>query len=135
MLENVKNSNQKWSNVKYRCKYKNKKKHVCEKNCISNPSTYASENGKYLGSIISNSVIICDKITKVTKTVPTKTAKTKAVPVNLYILLAFLLITVSLLIIVSIYFYLIEHRSKPGHLLPHHDTTNKLKEIDIKNTN
>lgn len=69
---------------------------MCEKNDISNPSTCTCENSKYLGSITSNSVIICYKITEVkktvpTKTVPTKTTKTKAVPTNFYTLLAFLI--------------------------------------------
>ena len=104
--------------------------HVLVKTC---------ENSKYLGIITSNSVIICDKITEVkktvpTKTVPTKTTKTKAVPKKFYTLLAFLLITVSLLTIVNIYFCFIKHRSKRGHLLPYHKTTKKLKGIDIKYT-
>ena len=43
---------------------------------------------------------------------------------NFYILLAFLLITIALLIAVSIYCYLIKR-----HLLPFHVTKNELKEI------
>ena len=35
------------------------------------------KNGKYLGSIIGNSVITCDEIIEVTKTVSTKTTTTK----------------------------------------------------------
>ena len=35
------------------------------------------KNGKYLGSISGNSVITCDEIIEVTKTVSTKTATTK----------------------------------------------------------
>ena len=46
-----------------------------------------------------------------------------------YILLAFLLITMVLLIAVSIYCYLIRYRAKQKHLLPFNFTNNKLKEI------
>ena len=35
---------------------------MCKKNYICNLSTCTYENGKYLGSIIDDSVIICDKI-------------------------------------------------------------------------
>ena len=48
---------------------------------------------------------------------------------NLYILLAFLLITIALLIAVSIYCHLIKHRAKQKHLLPYHVINNNLKEI------
>ena len=48
---------------------------------------------------------------------------------NFYILLAFLLITIALLIAVSIYCYLIKYRAKQKHLLPFHFTNNILKEI------
>ena len=44
---------------------------------------------------------------------------------NFYILLTFLLITISLLIAVSIYCYLIKHRARQKHLLSFHNT--KLK--------
>ena len=50
-----------------------------------------------------------------------------------YILLAFLLISIALLIAVSIYCYLIKHRAKQKHLLPFYDT--KLKEQPINNIN
>ena len=46
---------------------------------------------------------------------------------NLYILLAFLLITIALLIAVSVYCYLIKYRAKQKHLLPFHITNNELK--------
>ena len=67
--------------------------------------------------------------------------ETKAVPTNFnekkascktqifYILLAFLLITIALLIAVSIYCYLIKYRAKQKHLLPFHNTNNELKEV------
>ena len=48
---------------------------------------------------------------------------------NFYLLLAFLLITIELLIAVSIYCYLIKYRVKQKHLLPFHFTNNELKEI------
>ena len=35
---------------------------MCEKNYICNPSTCTYENGKYLESIVDDSVIMCDKI-------------------------------------------------------------------------
>ena len=44
---------------------------MCEKGCIWNPCTY--ENGKHLRSVIGESVITCNEIVEVTKTVPTKT--------------------------------------------------------------
>ena len=48
---------------------------------------------------------------------------------NFYILLAFLLFTIALLIAVSIYYYLIKYQAKQKHLLPFHFTNNELKEI------
>ena len=46
---------------------------------------------------------------------------------SFYILLAFLLITLVLLVAVSIYCYLIKYRGKQKHLLPYFVTNNKLK--------
>ena len=66
-----------------------------------------------------------------TKTIPTSfdekkvTCKTQ----NFHVLLAFLSITISVLIAVSIYCYLIKYRAKQKHLLPFHVTNNELKEI------
>ena len=48
---------------------------------------------------------------------------------KIYILLAFLLITIALLIVVSIYCYLIKYRVKQSPLLPFHDTNNELREL------
>ena len=45
---------------------------------------------------------------------------------NFYILLAFLLITITLLIAVSIYCYLIKYRVKQKYFLPFRVTNNKL---------
>ena len=52
---------------------------------------------------------------------------------NLYILLAFLLITIALLIAVSIHCYLIKYKAKRKHLLPFYITNNQLKEVCINN--
>ena len=46
---------------------------------------------------------------------------------NFYILLAFLLITIALLVAVSIYCYLIKYGGKQKYFLPFHFTNNKLK--------
>ena len=76
-----------------------------------NPATCSCENGKYLASIIDDSVITCDEIIAEIKTLPANfnekniTCKTQ----NFYILLAFLLITIALLIAASIYCYLIKY--------------------------
>ena len=69
--------------------------------------------------MIGNSVVECDEIIDTTKTIPPKSTSTKNVSAkstltNFYILLAFLLITIALLIAVNI--YLIKHRSKQEHL-------------------
>ena len=49
-----------------------------------------------------------------------------------YILLAFLLITIALLIVTSISWF-IKHQSKHKHLLLYHEASDKLKEIEIDN--
>ena len=38
-----------------------KKRHICERNYMWNPSTCSCENRKYLVSITDDSVITCDK--------------------------------------------------------------------------
>ena len=48
---------------------------------------------------------------------------------HFHILLAFLLITIALLIAFSIYCYLIKYRAKQKNLLPFHDTHNELKQV------
>ena len=48
---------------------------------------------------------------------------------NFYILLAFLLIALALLIAFSIYSYLIKYWAEQKHLLPFHDTNNELKQV------
>ena len=56
------NSNQWWNNNKCQCEYK--KHHICEKDYVWNPATCNCENGKYLASIMDDSVIIYDEVTK-----------------------------------------------------------------------
>ena len=65
-----------------------------------------------------------------TKAMPTNFNEKKATckTQNLYILLAFLLITIVLLIAVRICCYLIKYWAKQKHLLSFHVTNNKLQE-------
>ena len=49
-----------WNNDKCRCGCK--KHHICEKDYIWNTATCSWENGKYLASIIGDSVVTCDEI-------------------------------------------------------------------------
>ena len=81
------------------CECKNKKEyHVFEKGYIWNPATCSCENDKYAGSIIDDSVVICNEIIDTTKIVPTKSTSTKCTSTNFYILLALLLITTALIV-------------------------------------
>ena len=115
------NSNQNWNNDKCWCECKNlKEHHIYEKDYIWNLATCSCKNGKYLTSIIDDSVITCDEIIeavaksyyKTTKTVPIKTVSTKSTTTNFFDFLIYLLITIALLIVVSIYCYLIKYRGK-----------------------
>ena len=87
---------------------------MCKKNYVWNPAACSFENGKYLASIIADSVIMSGEIIEETKSIPKNfnekkiACKTK----HLYTLIAFLLITIALLIAVSIYCYLIKYKSK-----------------------
>ena len=80
---------------------------------------------------MDDSAITCDAVIesydKETKTIPTNFHEKKAFckMQNFYILLAFLLITITLLIAVSIYCY----RAKQNHLLPFHDPNNELEQV------
>ena len=77
---------------------------------------------------MDDSTIICDEVMKsydeevkaISRNFNEKkvTCKTQ----KFYILLAFLLITIALLIAVSIYCYLIKFQAKQKHLLQFHDT-------------
>ena len=62
------NSNKKWNNDKRRCECE--KHHICEKDHIWNPATCSYENGKYLSSILDDSVITCGEVIEKIKTVP-----------------------------------------------------------------
>ena len=100
-----------------------------------NPATCSCQNGKYLASIIDDSAITCDEniepYDEETKPIPTNFNEKKATCKiqNFYILLSFLLITITLMIAVNIYCYLIKYLAKQKHLLPFHVTNNELKEI------
>ena len=79
---------------------------------------------------MDDSAIMCDEIIELYDNETNfngkkATCKTQ----HFYSLLAFLLITIGLLITVSIYCYLIKYRAKQKHLLPFHFISNKLKEI------
>ena len=100
------------------------------KDYIWNPATCSYKNGKCVGSIIDDSAITCHEImgrrkTILTKTVPAKNILTKSNSKNFYILLAFLLITIALLIAVSIYCYLILSKTKFIATLRHKQKTFK----------
>ena len=103
------------------------------KNYVWNLSTCNCENGKYLASIMDDSAIICKKIINEKETNFKKKKKKNCKTQNFYILLAFLLITIALLIAVSIYCYLIKYQRK--HLLPCHNTNNKLDKFCIDSIN
>ena len=82
--------------------------------------------------IIDTEAKLCDKETKTVTTnfnEKNATCKTK----DFYILLAFFLITITLLIAVSIYYYLIKYKSKQKHLLPYYFTNNNFKKFYINN--
>ena len=67
------NSNQWWNNDKYRCTCE--KHYICEKGYVWNFATCNCENGKYLASIMDDSMITCDEVIKPydekIKTIPT----------------------------------------------------------------
>ena len=105
---------------------------MCEIEYIWNPDKCSCENGKYLGNIVDDSVIMGDEIMDAeTKTVPSNfnekniNCKTQ----NLYILLAFLLTTMALLIAVNIFCYLIKYWAKQKYLLPFPVKNNELREV------
>ena len=119
-----------WNISKYQCECK--KHHICEKHYIWNPTACSCKSGKYLAISIDDPVITCNEIINAeTKTVPTNfntknaTCKTKNV--------AFLLITITLLIAASIYSYLIKYKTEQKHLLPCYITNNKFKKFCINN--
>ena len=101
--------------MKRPCECKNTRKHhISGKKYIWNPSTCAYENGKYLGRFIGALVIMCYEIIGAMKTVPTifNERKVSCEIENVYTLLSFLLFTISLLKIFSIYCFFIKHCSR-----------------------
>ena len=131
-------SNEKWNNDKCWCECK--KHHIWEKDSICNPATCSCENRKYLTSIMDDSVITCDEVIESydedaeaksfdkTKTITTNFDEKKVTckSQNFYILLALLLTNIVLLIVVSIYFYLIKYRTKQKYILSFRDTNSEL---------
>ena len=83
-------------------------KNVCKKDYIWNPATCNCENGKYLASTIDDSVIVCVEVIDVDVEAKsnneTNFNERKAVSKtqHFYILLAFLLITIALLIVFTV---------------------------------
>ena len=74
------NLNQKWNIDKCWCECKNVQEHrVCEKGYFWNPAASSCKNGKYAGTIIDDSVVVCHKIEE-TKSNSTKAIPTKPVP-------------------------------------------------------
>ena len=102
---------------------------------VWNPATCSCEIGEYLASVIDDSVIMCDEVIESydeeTKTIPTNFNERKATCKTqfFYILLIFLLITITILVVVSINCYLIKYRGKQKHLLPFHFPNNELTDI------
>ena len=84
---------------------------------------------------MDDSAITCDKIIESyqeeTTTISNNFNEKKATckTQNFYILLAFLLITIALLIAVSIYCYLIKYQAKQKHLLPFQYKNNEIKQV------
>ena len=75
-----------------------------------------------------DSVIMCDKIIESYEEETNFNEKKKQLA-KCKILLAFLLITIALLIAVTNYCYLIKYQAKQKISLPFHDTNNKLKQV------
>ena len=123
-------SNQWWNNDKCRCECK--KHHICEEDYVWNPAICNCENGKYLASIMDDSGIICDEIIDVKERNFNEKNITCKIQ-NFYVLLAFLLITITSLLAVSIYCYLIKYQ--PKNLLPFHNKNNKLNKFCINSIN
>ena len=82
---------------------------------------------------MDDSANICDEVTDAYNETNFNGKRVTCKTQNFYVLLAFLLITVALLIVVSIYCYLIKYRAKQKHLSPFHDT--KLEQVYINSTN
>ena len=109
-----------------KCQCECKKHHVFHKDYVRNPSTCNFENGKHLTSIMNDSAITCNDIIEPSEEETNFNGKKATCKIqNIYILLAFLLITIPLLIAVSIYYYLIKYRSKQKHFFSFQYTNNE----------
>ena len=100
------NSYQIWNNYKCRCECKSPRKIMCEEGYIWNPATCSCENGRCAKSVIDDSVLMDDENYSNEKYY--NKFHEKKVIYNtkyFYILLAFLWITITLLIAVSIYIF------------------------------
>ena len=120
-------SDQWWNNDK--CQSECEKCHVCVKDFVWNPASCNCESRKYLASIMNDSVVMCDKIIKSTVPINLNENKANRKTQNFYILLAFLLITIALLIAVSIYCYLVTYQWKQKNLVPSKFANTKLIKI------
>ena len=104
-------------------------RYVCEKYYIRNPATFRCENGRYLAIIIDDFAITFDELIE-SYNEETKTIRTNFNEKNpicqrqiFYILLAFLLITIAVMIAVIVFCSLLKD------LLPFVLTNDELKEI------
>ena len=136
------NSNQERNNETWQFECRNYC--TCEKDHSWNPATCTWENGKYLGSIIGDSVIICDETISAADSVSTSvstnvisTVSTSLYNENVkYKINCYILYTVSmmviLLLIITIIFYhydyhYAKHRSKLKNVLPYQQHRNEEK--------
>ena len=83
-----------------------------EKDYVWNSTTCSCENGKYLPSIMDDSLIMCDEVINAYDKTNFNEKKATCKTQNFYILLPCLLITTALLIAVSIYCYLRKYQVK-----------------------
>ena len=105
-----------------------------QKRLYFEPCYMQLQNDKYLASIIDDSVITYDEIIDTeAKSYNEETnfngKKVACKILNFYILLAFLLVTIVLLIAVSIFCYLIKYQVKQKRLVAFHITNNELKQV------
>ena len=132
------NSYQLWNNDKCRCECK--KRHVFEEDYVWNSVICSCENNKHLAGIMDNSAIICHEVIDAdAEGKSNDEAKTNDIGTNFnekkatcktqkfYISLAFLIVTIELLIIVIIYCCLIKYRAK--QLSSFHYTDNELRKV------
>ena len=135
------NSDRQWNNDKCRCECK--KIHVSKKGYVRNLATCNQEKGKHLACIINNSAITCDEIIDVdvdaeaklidgAKLDNKKILKEKKATCKMqqfYILLAFLLIAIALLIAAGSYCSLTKYLAQQKRSLQFHNSNNKLKRV------